>query len=97
MCLYFVGFAAQICVITSVTCCPLPVEQSINDAAFDNVKEMMPVYSLYLNESDRSLFPNYGKFCVSLGSIGCIIMHAYSYIVYLRICVMCAFMHVPRV
>ena len=60
----FVGISAQICAVTSQTCCPLRVEQSIDEDAFANVKEMMPQFSLYLNESDRNLFPNYGKVSV---------------------------------
>ena len=59
--LYFVGIGAQICAVTSLTCCPLQVEQSIDQAAFAGVKEMMPPFSIYLNESDANLFSHYGK------------------------------------
>ena len=61
MFIFYLGIGAQICIVTYHTCCPLPVEQSINDAAFANVREMMPAYSLYLNKSDDNLFSHYSK------------------------------------
>ena len=48
--------------MTSRSCCPLPVEQSIDRAAFANLREFIPEFSLYLNESDINLFPNYGQY-----------------------------------
>ena len=59
--LFCTGIDAQICTVTSMTCCPLEVERSIDDAAFENTRDMIPLYSLYLNESDRVFFPNYGQ------------------------------------
>ena len=61
MCLYFVGAGAQICGVTALTCCPLQVEQSIDQAAFADVKEIMPPFSIYLDESDANFFSHYGK------------------------------------
>ena len=59
---FCVGIAAQICAVTSQTCCPPPVEQSIDRATFATLRKFIPAYSLYLNESDAHLFPNYGQY-----------------------------------
>ena len=58
--LFCIGVQAQICMMTARTCCPMTVEQSISDAAIANIKEMMPAYVRYLNESDRHFFSSYG-------------------------------------
>lgn len=58
---YFVGVAANICAMTSMTCCPTEVEQAMSDAAFSSTRNMLPPYSLYLNESDRVFFAHYGQ------------------------------------
>ena len=55
------GVGASICMETAMTCCPLEVEQAMDNAAFENTKKMMPSYSLFLNESDRVFFPHYGQ------------------------------------
>ena len=55
---------ANICAMTSITCCSWEVEQAINDAAFENTSERhvkLPLYTLNLNESDRVFFPHYGQ------------------------------------
>ena len=55
------GVGASICMETSMTCCPLEVEKAMESAAFENTKNMMPPYALFLNESDRVFFPHYGR------------------------------------
>ena len=60
---FVLGVDANICVRMALTCCPLEVERAIDDAAFENTRNMMPPYSLYLNESDRVFFAHYGQ-CV---------------------------------
>ena len=60
----YVDFASSICVTTSLTCCPEEVENAMNDAAFSSIRNRMPPYSLYLNESDRVFFAHYGQ-CIN--------------------------------
>ena len=62
--LFCIGINHRICVLTSLSCCPREVEQAMNDAAFANTTDMLPPYSLYLNESERVFFPHYGQ-CVT--------------------------------
>ena len=72
----YVGFGSSICVATSLTCCPMEVENAMNNAAFSSTRNMMPPYSLYLNESDRVFFPHYGQ-CILCYGLNCI---TYNYV-----------------
>ena len=58
---FYVGAGAQICTVTALTCCPLQVERSIDQAAFAGVKEVMPPFAVYLNESDANFFSHFSQ------------------------------------
>ena len=65
--LFCIGIDHTICAMTSMTsmtCCPREVEQAMDNAAITSVRNMLPPYPLYLNESDRVFFPHYGQ-CVT--------------------------------
>ena len=58
--IFYLEANAQVCMRTAQTCCPQQVEESIDVAAFENIRELMPVFSRYLNESDANFFSHYG-------------------------------------
>ena len=58
----YIGIDANICAMTSMTCCPREVEQAMDNAAITSTRNMLPPYALYLNESDRVFFPHYGQY-----------------------------------
>ena len=51
--LFYIGVDTAICVRMSLICCPQEVELAIDNATFANTRNMIPLYSLYLNEDGR--------------------------------------------
>ena len=58
-----IGVGASICPMTTVTCCPQSVEESMEAATSRTLAGFAPEYTIYLNVSEKLFFSHYGK-CV---------------------------------
>jgi len=58
-----VGVGANICPMTTMTCCPHAVEESMEAATSRTLDGFAPEYSKYLNLSEIVFFKHYGR-CV---------------------------------
>ena len=56
-----VGVGSDICPMTTMSCCPLSVEESMEDATSRTLDSFAPEYRDYLDLSDVMFFDHYGK------------------------------------
>ena len=65
LCVAAVG--ADICPMSTMTCCPRSVEESMEAATDRNLADLAPDYGEYLDISEIVFFDHYGKYvCVCM-------------------------------